>query len=207
MISKTLALGIFGALVAAAPITGKASENAWGLAGTYWDTKDGDDTAGATFRLNIQPLEAKHTRVDFRVSYYDNVLPNTAPLSAELAVTPIELGLSLHTSPKGPMNAYIGGGLSFCFMDASSNASNDPFSSGDELGYYGFLGIEGTILERVNSGSRPGQRFSWKAAIAPLTWMPFRQEMRRAAPWMAQRLMRVSCSTGRQKKRTAKRCA
>ena len=150
MINKCLTCVFALGLLAGWSTVTHASDSAWGLAGTYWDTEDGDDTAGASFRLNIQPLEAAHTRVDFRLSYYENVLPNSAPLGAELAVTPIELGLSLHTSPKGPLNAYIGGGLSFCFMDTTSNASDEPFSSGDELGYYGFIGFEGTISGESN---------------------------------------------------------
>jgi len=130
------------ALLAAAPAFASDFE----LFGSYWDTRDADETfgGGVAFAWNFgeSPLG-----LELRGTYYQelsddpvgNLFDDDEPFFEEnsLQAIPVEAGLRYNFNPRGNFNPWISGGVSYIFLDVSDveGAEID-----DETGWYAGLG-------------------------------------------------------------------
>jgi hypothetical protein len=140
---KRLLLGIFIlALLSAAP----AFASDFGLFGTYWDTRDADETFGGGVELNFAFGESP-LGLELRGTYYQQL--SDEPVSAlfdddegffveeSLEALPIEAGLRYNFNPTGNVSPWISGGVSYIFLDISDVEGAEV---DDETGWYAGLG-------------------------------------------------------------------
>lgn len=156
--TSTLTLALASLLLA----PGAAFSAGFSLFGSFWDTDDLGDTAGAGIAVGI-PIGGNFD-LDLRASYYeeledqdfdqflDDVFDDDRnPLVANsLEVTPLEIGLKYNFNPEETFNFFLGGGGGYYMLD------HDRFDVDDEFGFYAVAGFtvgdpDGTafILEGV----------------------------------------------------------
>ena len=143
--SRIFPLALSLALVLLAPAASFAA--GFTLFGSYWDTDQLGDTAGAGIVFGI-PVGGNFD-LDLRASYYeeledqsfdaflDDVFDDDRnPLVANsLEVTPLEIGLKYNFNPGEVVNFYLGGGGGYYLLD------NSRFDVDDEFGYYAVVGF------------------------------------------------------------------
>lgn len=135
-------LAAFGAAMTLAPLA--QADHGWGLYGTYWNTKDGQDEWGGGFRLAVDFIP--HVFADLRVSYFDDLIGSSV---AKIEDIPIEIGLMGIKEISDRVDVYGGGGLSIHLLDGHENIPGTPretINPDDELGIYFVLGIESLFL-------------------------------------------------------------
>lgn len=109
-----------------------------GLFGSYWDTKDLGDTAGAGVKYAI----GDHAlRLELRGSYYPDLTSDASEVvqgqtgDFELKAVVPEAGVTYNFAPGANTQLYVGAGLSYYLLDPNE------FDVGNEAGYYGLAGF------------------------------------------------------------------
>lgn len=134
MRSKTLFLFALTVLIAGAP----AMAGDLGLYGSYWDTDALGETAGGGARFLIGDSAL---RFDLRGSFFPDLSEDFDQLvddgSGEIEVEAVvpEAGVAYNFAPGNTTQFYLGGGLSYYFLDANERDIDD------EVGYYGLAGL------------------------------------------------------------------
>ena len=126
------------------------------LYGSFWNTTDVDDAFGGGIGVSI-PLGASPLALSFAGTYYQEL--SDEPVSnlfdddegafqeEGLEVLPVDAGLQLNLQQRGPFNLWIGGGVSYFFID-TTRAGLDV---DDETGWHASIGSR--------FGSREGANF------------------------------------------------
>lgn len=115
-----------------------AQAGEFGLFGSYWDTKDLGDTAGAGVKYAI----GDHAlRLELRGSYYPDLTANAGEViqgqtgDFELKAVVPEAGVAYNFAPGASTQFYVGAGLSYYLLDPNE------FTVDDEAGWYGLAGF------------------------------------------------------------------
>lgn len=109
-----------------------------GLFGSYWDTDELGDTAGAGVKY---ALGDAGLRFELRGSFYPDLSRDLGGLIAgedgDLEVEAIvpEAGITFNFSPESATQFYLGAGLSYYLLDAGD------VDIDDEAGFYGLAGF------------------------------------------------------------------
>jgi len=141
-VKRIAILAAFGAAMTLAPLA--QADHGWGLFGTYWNTKDGQDEWGGGFRLAVDFIP--HVFVDLRVSYFDDLIGSSV---AKIEDIPIDIGIMGTKDLTDSVDFYGGGGLSIHLLDGHESIPELPretINPDDELGMYFVLGIESLFL-------------------------------------------------------------
>lgn len=116
--------------------------------GSYWDTSDMGNTAGAgvKFSLGSGPLafEVRGTYYpDLQEDFRDVIDPGNEliPIKFEVQGIPIDLGVNWNFARGEPINFFLAGGGTYFMLDTNA------FEIDDEFGFYAGTGLE------VGSGS------------------------------------------------------
>jgi len=140
------------ALLSAAP----AFASDFGLFGSYWNTRDADDTFGGGIEFAF-PFGQSPLGLELRGTYNQELSndavgnlfePNEGFFRENsLQAIPVEAGLRWNFNPTGNISPWISGGVSYVFLDVSDieGAEID-----DETGWYAGLGSRFGSHEGVN---------------------------------------------------------
>jgi hypothetical protein len=106
-------------------LAGAASGIDLGVFGSYWDTKDADQTYGAGAKLRLGFLE-------LRATYYADVTADVDPeeLDLEISAIPLEAGITLKFLKQAAISPYVGAGGGYYMLDTNAGDLDD------EVGYY-----------------------------------------------------------------------
>lgn len=147
------ALGITLALCLWASLAGATD---FKLYGSYWDTTDVEDAFGGGLGISF-PLGGSPLSLSFAGTYYQELTDE--PVSnlfdddegvfqdEGLEVLPVDAGLQFNFQPNGPFDVWIGGGVSYFFIDTTRSGLDVD----DETGWHASVGSR--------FGSREGANF------------------------------------------------
>ncbi|MBT8355017.1 MAG: outer membrane beta-barrel protein [Desulfofustis sp.] len=95
--------------------------------GSYWGKQDVDGSWGAGVGLAI-PLFTEHLRLDGRATFFSD--SDAGSVYRDVTLIPLDLGLQVHILPYGDLDPYLLGGVSFIYVDNSSEIDLDTKTSG-----------------------------------------------------------------------------
>jgi len=95
--------------------------------GSYWSKQDADGSWGAGIGLAL-PLFTEHLRLDGRAHFFSD--SDAGLIYENVTMIPFDLGLQVHILPNGKVDPYILGGVSYLYVDNSSEADLDSKFSG-----------------------------------------------------------------------------
>ncbi len=95
--------------------------------GSYWDKQDAEGAWGAGIGLAI-PLFTEYLRLDGRAHFFSD--SDTGIVYENVTTIPFDLGLQVHILPRGKVDPYILGGVSYLYVDTSSEVDLDSKFSG-----------------------------------------------------------------------------
>ena len=95
--------------------------------GSYWGKQDADGSWGAGVGLAL-PLFTEHLRLDGRAHFFSD--GETGIINDEVKLIPFDLGLQVHILPYGKIDPYLLGGVSYIYVDNSSDIDLDSKFSG-----------------------------------------------------------------------------
>ncbi|RZW13200.1 MAG: hypothetical protein EX260_11550, partial [Desulfobulbaceae bacterium] len=90
--------------------------------GSYWGKQDVDGSWGAGVGLAI-PLFTEHLRLDARATFFSD--SDAGSVYRDVTLIPLDLGLQVHILPYGDLDPYLLGGVSFIYVDSSSEIDLD----------------------------------------------------------------------------------
>ncbi|MDX1996988.1 MAG: hypothetical protein SF066_04655 [Thermoanaerobaculia bacterium] len=138
--TKKLAILLLAVL---APLAATPAEaGSFALFGSYWDTEELAESAGAGARLGFS-FPGDFARFELRGSYFPDLTEEFATViedrrvsgDFEIEAIPLEAGISLNFGGEG-VNPYLGAGASYFRLDSNIGEISD------EVGYYGVAGLE-----------------------------------------------------------------
>lgn len=95
--------------------------------GSYWGKQDADGSWGAGVGLAI-PLFTEHLRLDGRAHFFSD--SDAGIIYKNVTLIPFDLGLQVHILPYGKVDPYVLGGVSYVYVDNSSEVDLDSRFSG-----------------------------------------------------------------------------
>lgn len=105
-----------------------------GVYGSYWDAKEADDSPGGGAKIGF-PL-AKVLEVEFRATYYPNLVTDVIGQRIEVKATPLDGGLRVNFLPSAAVRPFVGAGLSFYVLNTDRGEIDNT------TGYYGQAGLD-----------------------------------------------------------------
>ena len=138
--------------------------------GSYWGKQDADGSWGAGVGLAI-PLFTEHLRLDGRAHFFSD--SDAGIIYENVTLIPFDLGLQLHIFPYGDVDPYLLGGVSYLYVDSSSEADLDSKFSGYigagldvplgtrmvkffVEGLYRFAELDGLLEDKIDVGGFTG---------------------------------------------------
>ncbi len=136
-----LALVVVGSVAFHSVGSASAQDDRMGLDvsvfGSYWDVADGDGNAwGPGIGLAI-PLYNQQLKLDVRASWFDDAGNSDV---GDVALVPLDLGLSWHQNCDKPWDFYVMGGMSVVFADFDENGDIGVEIDADDNTVGGYAG-------------------------------------------------------------------
>lgn len=126
------------------------------LYANYWDVDDGDDNVwGPGLGLAI-PLWNKQLKFDTRISWFEDAGNDQL---GDIALYPLDLGLSWHQNCDAPWDYYALAGLSVVFSNADSRIDADVNLEDNALGGYVGAGARYNFAEQLGVFTNVYYRF------------------------------------------------
>ncbi len=110
----------------------------FGIHGSYWDTDALGETAGAGAKYQFGDAAL---RFELRGSFFPDLSEDFSRLvegdgrDFEVEAVVPEAGIAFNFAPEANVQFYLGGGLSYYFLETNL------FELDDEVGYYGLVGL------------------------------------------------------------------
>ena len=130
MICKRIAI----TLAALALLVVPAHAGSFGLYGSYWDSNDADSSKGYGVRAGFSFV--KRLELDFHGTYYPSFTTDVNGQMVDVKAKPVDGGLRVNLLPDGPLNPYVGAGVSYFSLDT------DQGEIDNKTGIYGQAGLE-----------------------------------------------------------------
>ena len=111
-----------------------AHAGSFGLYGSYWDADQADSSKGGGARMGFNFV--KYLELDFHGTYYPSFETDVNGQMVEVKAKPVDGGLRVNLLPGGPVNPYVGAGVSYFFL------STDQGEIDNQTGIYGQAGLE-----------------------------------------------------------------
>ncbi|MGH9749132.1 MAG: outer membrane beta-barrel protein [Candidatus Polarisedimenticolia bacterium] len=111
-----------------------ARAGSFGAYGSHWDTDEADSSLGVGARLGFELV--KILELEFRGTQYPDFKTDVALGDVDIKATPVDGGLRVNLLPSGPVNPYVGAGVTYYFLDP------DQGDMDDETGWYAAAGLE-----------------------------------------------------------------
>lgn len=148
------------ALAALAVFSVPAHAGSFGLYGSYWDSDQADSSKGGGVRAGFNFV--KYLELDFHGTYYPSFSTDVQGQMVDVKAKPVEGGLRVNLLPGGPINPYVGAGVSYFFLDT------DQGEIDNQSGIYGQAG-----LELGGEGSRFFVEALWRKMDTTITLAAF----------------------------------
>lgn len=134
---KTVLIAIAFSLMA-----GSVYAGAIGAFGSYWSPEDADSGYGYGVRLASTSDPAGY--LEIRASRFDDLTDDEDGMDTKLTVTPLDVGITLHSGSGDSVEFYVGGGGSYYLLDSEVEigGENRDVDIDDEWGWYGLAGVE-----------------------------------------------------------------
>lgn len=139
---KILAVASFLALV-----TVPAWAGGIGIMYSTWDTDDMSDDEGVGFKIEFDV--GQYVDFEIRGAWLDELGTSTQGEVFQLEAMPVDVGLSTDFLHDRKVQPFVGGGLSYVFLNAKV-AGDSVLRTDDEVGYYLVAGLRGSLTERVS---------------------------------------------------------
>lgn len=106
----------------------------FGFYGSYWNSDQADNSGGGGGRVGFTFV--KFLELDFRGTYYPSFTTDVMGQAVEVKAKPVDGGLRLNFLPSGPVNPYVGAGVTYYFLSTDTGAIDN------KTGIYGLAGLE-----------------------------------------------------------------
>ena len=106
----------------------------FGVYGAYWDADEADKSLGAGVRVGFDFV--KFLELEFHGTHYPDFETRTLVTDFDIQATAVDGGLRVNFLPVGPVNPYVGAGISRYFLDS------DQGDIDNETGWYGEAGLD-----------------------------------------------------------------
>ncbi len=127
---KRMVIALAAVMLASAP----ARAGSLGVYGSYWDSDQADSSAGVGGRIGFKLV--KFLEIDFHGTYYPSFTTDVGGQSVDVKAKPLDGGLRVNLLPGGPINPYVGAGVTRYLLDT------DRGDIDDQTGIYGQAGLE-----------------------------------------------------------------
>ena len=105
-----------------------------GVYGSYWDSSQADDSAGGGAKIGF-PL-SKFLELEFRGTYYPDLVTEVIGQRIEVKATALDSGLRVNFLPSAAVHPFVGAGLSFYV------SNTDRGEIDNTTGFYGQAGLD-----------------------------------------------------------------
>jgi hypothetical protein len=105
-----------------------------GVYGSHWNSDQADSSQGGGVRLGFALV--KFLELDFHGTSYPSFSTDVQGQSVDVRAQPVEGGLRVNLLPGGPLNPYVGAGVSYFFLDTDMGEIDNT------TGIYGQAGLE-----------------------------------------------------------------
>jgi hypothetical protein len=122
------------ATAAALLIAAPARAGSFGVYGAYWNSDQADSSAGGGAKVGFAFV--KFLEFEIRGSFHPSFETDVMGQNVDVKARPLDGGLRVNLLPSGPVNPYLGAGLTYYFLDT------DEGDVDNEAGIYGQAGLE-----------------------------------------------------------------
>ena len=127
---KRIVTALFVLALLATPVRA----GSFGVFGSHWDTDEADSSLGVGARLGFDLV--KVLELEFRGTQYPDFNAGIGLGDVDIKATPVDGGLRINLLPSGPVNPYVGAGVTYYFLDP------DQGDMDNETGWYAAAGLE-----------------------------------------------------------------
>ncbi|MDH3255388.1 MAG: porin family protein, partial [Acidobacteriota bacterium] len=117
-----------------------------GVMASTWDTDQAGGDEGVGFKIDLDL--GGTIDLELRATWLNEFAFATQGRQFKLEAMPLDFGLSYGFHEDRKVSPYVGGGLSFVFLNGST-AGGGPLRVDDEAGYYVVGGFDATVSERL----------------------------------------------------------
>jgi len=121
-------------LVVAVPFFVPARAGSFGVYGSYWNSDQADSSWGGGGKVGFTFV--KFLELEFHGTYYPSFTTDVAGQAVDVKAKPLDGGLRVNLLPSGPINPFVGAGVSYYFL------STDQGSVDNKTGIYGQAGLD-----------------------------------------------------------------
>ncbi len=111
-----------------------ASAGSFGIYGSYWDSDRTEKSWGGGARIGFSFV--KFLELDFHGTYDPDFTTDVGGQSVDVKARPVDGGLRVNLLPGGPINPYVGAGVTYYFLNTNQGDINN------DTGFYGQAGLE-----------------------------------------------------------------
>jgi outer membrane protein W len=115
-----------------------------GVMYSSWDTDDANDDQGVGIKIELDVGSALDFEV--RAAWLDSHEFDTEIDAFKLEIAPVDIGLSYDFRTDEKVRPYLGGGLTYAFLNGKV-ADSSSIRVDDEVGFYVTGGLEGSVSE------------------------------------------------------------
>jgi hypothetical protein len=121
-------------LAAGMLLSAPARAGSFGAYGSYWNSDQADSSAGAGARIGFGFV--KFLELDFHATDYPSFTTDVGGQSVDVKAMPVDGGLRVNFLPGGPINPFVGAGVTYYFLDTDKGGVDN------KAGLYGQAGLE-----------------------------------------------------------------
>ena len=125
---------IVTALAASCLLAVPAWAGSFGIYGSYWDSDQAKNSTGGGGRIGFNFV--KMLELDFHGTYFSRFTTDVGGQSVDVKAKPVDGGLRVNLLPGGPINPYVGAGVTYYFLETSQGSIDN------KTGIYGQAGLE-----------------------------------------------------------------
>ncbi len=136
-------------LIAVGLAAGARADNGWGIYGAYWTPGDWDGAGGVGAKISFEIVP--NALLDLRGTWLEDLETDDGGATLELEAIPWEAGLTIRSGWE-PVDVYVCGGLGYYQMEgdiALPGGGRQDADFSEEIGYYGGVGLEVTVIEEA----------------------------------------------------------
>jgi outer membrane protein with beta-barrel domain len=121
-------------LVAAMLFSAPARAGSFGFYGSYWGSDDAESSVGGGGKVGFQFV--KFLELEFHGTYHPSFTTDVGGQALDVEATPVDGGLRVNFLPSGPVNPYVGAGVTYYFL------ATDQGNIDNKTGIYAQTGLE-----------------------------------------------------------------
>src|SRR2546425_3987485 len=113
---KKIVTGLAAVLFVSAP----ARAGSFGVYGSYWNSDQADSSWGGGGKVGFTFV--KFLELEFHGTYYPSFTTDVAGQAVDVNAKPLHGGLRVNLLPSGPINPFVGAGVSYYFLNTAQRS-------------------------------------------------------------------------------------